>query len=123
MLNPTPTAEKQLVTALRWMRDIDDMFESFRGDQPEWFDLRKTSFELLLLRQLEYLRTYGTDRRIAVTMNPNTIGCDLDFSLLWAEPDRGPFMNGLLHWNGPLPGKLTMEMLQEAPTWEWSVHT
>ncbi len=124
MLNPTPPAEQKLVTALGWMREIDNVFEAFREDQPEWYELRKTSFELLLLRKLEYLRTYGAERCVCVTVHPNSLTNDIDFALMWAEPQKGPFMNGLLHWNGPLPGQaLTMEKLQEASSWEWSVHT
>lgn len=125
MLNPTQPGEERITTALLWMREIDRAFDSIREEYPEFYAKRACSFELMLHRQLHYLRTYDNAKGVCVSLHPDSIrGTDLNLSLIWATAGAGPFMTGLLHWSGPVPGTpLTLALFTEAATWEWSVHT
>lgn len=138
MISLTEAAEFRLEQTLEWMRELDKL-----GEHCEL----RTTYELGLLRKLNYLRTYGlfktkdngvryvdSQDEILVILTPDSLNqAGHNFGVIWKHHgERAPFMSGLLFWNGPNrtdPMDLLhgvhpqFDMAVNGLSWEWSVHT
>lgn len=130
MIHLSAAGELKLSDVLTWMRDLDGQ----RTDRGEL-----ATYEIQLLRKLNYLRTYGQrqsnangdavfteDDQMVVHLHPDNIDTD-NFGLTWIKKGSTAVpICGLLHWSGPArcdAGKPWPADGEKGVKWEWSIHT